>query len=174
MLEKRLLAMLTICLIVAGSVGRFAPGALGLVLAHCCCGPHDAADACHCPDCPAAHPQEGDAQDRDDASGDSPTMGTCTLEQVLARVPAASPTVTTSVVNQRSTFVPSSAASRTSSRTSSVTSNRAVTAVLAGRTNSISPALSQTTYPGPRLCIIRSIQNGSVIANNEPPNWVPT
>ena len=99
MLEKRLLAMLTICLIVAGSVGRFAPGALGLVLAHCCCGPHDAADACHCPDCPSAHPQEGDAQDRDDASGDSPTMGTCTLEQVLARVPAASPTVTTSVVN---------------------------------------------------------------------------
>ena len=37
----------------------------------------------------------------------------------------------------------------------------------------IDPALSQTTYSGPRLRSIISAKNGSVIANIEPPNWVP-
>jgi hypothetical protein len=81
---------------------------------------------------------------------------------------------TTSTSNQRSTRSPASAAARTSATTSGSRTNSAVTAVRPGDTNSMSAALSHTTYPRPRLRIIMIIQNGSVIAKSEPPNWVPT
>lgn len=90
------MTLLAILVIAWGSVGRFTHAATGLVLAYCCCGPHDASHRCHCPDCPSAHPDgadDGDGADQEPAQDDprAPTLRSCLLQQVVAHAPPASP-----------------------------------------------------------------------------------
>lgn len=87
-LGKRLLCVLAICTIAMSAVGRLLPSVLEVV-AYCCCGPHDAQNACHCPDCPAAH-AEGDGP-RAPGDDSTPALRSCLLEQLRAHRPLTSP-----------------------------------------------------------------------------------
>lgn len=88
-LGKRLLCVLAICTLAMSAVGRLLPSMLEVV-AYCCCGPHEVADACHCPDCPGAH---RDGERARPASSDDrvPVVRSCLLEQLRAYRPLVSP-----------------------------------------------------------------------------------
>jgi hypothetical protein len=83
MLVRRLLSLVAIVLVVGGMVGRAAAWGVAHTTAYCCCGPHDAAESCHCVDCPSAHAEVESETDvhRPPAQ---PAMKRCVLERGVA------------------------------------------------------------------------------------------
>jgi hypothetical protein len=102
----RLAVALSILVIVSGAVGRFSSAVMGSVLAHCCCGVHNAAEPCHCPDCPSTHSPAEDtaasapprtAQRPSQQPSQQPSINRCSLERVAAILAQVAQTAATSV-----------------------------------------------------------------------------
>ena len=82
-LSHRVLAALVVLAVGCALVFASTP-AIASVLVHCCCGDHDGADACDCPDCPVLH------DDREPAPTDS--VRSCV--QVMDALQLAPPSMT--------------------------------------------------------------------------------
>lgn len=79
MLLHRVIALIAAVLCLGGAPMRALAALADDMIAHCCCGPHDADDDCGCPHCPAAGGAHADA-DRDQPADGVPRIGPCRLQ----------------------------------------------------------------------------------------------
>lgn len=77
---SRVIAVLAAVLCLGGAPLRALAALADDAIAHCCCGPHAAADDCGCPHCPAAAGSHADDADHDQPADGTPRIGPCRLQ----------------------------------------------------------------------------------------------
>ena len=81
----RIFALIAAVLCLGGAPMRALGAIAGDVIAHCCCGPHDADDDCGCPHCPASpdHDDGGESDEPTRPADGVPRAGPCGLQGEL-------------------------------------------------------------------------------------------